>query len=404
VFWFALLVVFAYAIYVLRPDERKRVALWLARHLGAAVDAVRHRAGRTPDAFDEALAARATRPYLTLVVLALDLLVFAGMLIGGGSMSDQQTLVGWGGSIGPLTANGAWWRLLTATFVHRGLVHFVVDMAALGPIAVVVERVFGRAAFAGMYVAAAVLAGAIGLWADPLTVAVGASAPILAFNGLLVALVIRGTLQRSALSIPRRVLRHLAAVSAICVVYYMSRGGAVWMAALGMFVIGFGIGVALTRGVTERTPPPQRVLPLVVVTMALALLIVTPLKGMVDVRARIAQLVPVEDRLAARYQAETDQFTRGRIRAAELAATIEREILPALDTQRTEIGALTGMPRQQQPLVDGALEYLRLRQQSWKTRATALRTSNMRLLREADATERAALERLAPLRQVLAGQ
>jgi hypothetical protein len=61
------------------------------------------------------------------------------------------------------------------------------------------------------------------------------------------------------------------------------------------------------------------------------------------------------------------------------------------------------MPRQQAPLVAAALEYLELRRGSWTTRAAALRASNMRRLREADAAEAAALERLAALRASLAG-
>jgi len=403
VFWFALLVVAGYAGYVLRPDERKRLALFVAGRVAAIADAVRRRAGRrAPDAFDEALAARARKPYLSVAVLALNIFVFAGVLIGSGAMSDPDTLVAWGASIGPLTTNGAWWRLLTATFVHRGLFHFIVDVAALAPVAVLVERVFGATTLGAVYLVAAMLAGAIGLWADPLTVAAGAAAPILALYGLLVALVVRGTLQRSPLTIPRRVLRAVAPAPTLCALYYMSAGGAVWTAALALFVIGFAIGVALTRGVAERTPSPGRVLPIAAPTLAVALVIVAPLKGMVDVRTQIGQLFPLEERLAARYQAQTDQFTRGRIKAAELAATIEREIVPELDAARARVGALAGMPRQQAPLVAGALDYLKQRRDSWTTRAAALRTSNMRLLRQADTAERAALDRLGTVRASLA--
>ena len=405
-FWLAMLVVGGYIVYVLRPDERRRVLAQVVTHLSTGTTSLhvlarRHAKQREPDPFVEALRARVRVPYLSIGVVALNVALFLAQATGSGAIGDPATLVGRGGSLGPLTTNGEWWRLVTATFVHAGVAQFVIDTATLAQTAVIVERMFGRVAFAGIYLASAVLAGTIGLWADPLAVQVGASAPIFAFYGLLAAQVVRGTLRRSPITFSRRTLGRVVPVAALFVVYYMWSGGTEWRAGLATFVIGFAIGLALTRGAAERTPGPLRVLPLAATTLSIAVAIVTPLKGMTDVRADITRLFATEDHIAARYRVATQQFTRGAIKAEVLAQLIERSIVPELESARRRLHAIEGVPKQQQALVAGADEYLRLRGESWRLRADALHKANMRLLREADQKDRASAALLDKIRPAL---
>jgi rhomboid protease GluP len=401
VFWFAMLVVGGYAVYVLRPDERKRVLAAAARFAGTAADTVRRRApraARRPDPFGEALAARTRVPYVSLAILLLNTAVFALMVVGPSPLDDRATLVRWGGSLGPLTTNGEWWRLVTAAFVHAGVVHFVVDVVALAQAAVLVERIFGHVTLAGIYLTSAALATTIGLSGEPLAVTTGAAAPIFALYGLLVALVVRGTLQRSPLTVPLYVLRRLAPAAAVFVLYYMWANGAQWTAGLATFVIGFATGLALTRNVAERKPTARRVLSLAATTATMAITIVTPLKGMTDARAHVARVFAVEEHTMSRYRAATEQFTRGTIKAQVLAQFIERSVVPELQSARRQLKAVAGVPRQQQPLIADADLYLRLRVESWVVRANALQKSNMRLLRNADEIERASLAALEKIR------
>jgi len=398
-FWFALLVVGGYAVYVLRPDERRRVLAYAAERLSTGVRAVdRHRPRPAPDPFDEAIRTRIRAPFVGAGAVLLNGVVFLLMLVGPGGLDDPATLVAHGGSIGPLTTNGEWWRLVTATFVHAGVLQCAVDVAALAQAALLVERLFGHVTCTGIYLASAALAGAIGLWADPLTVHVGTSAPVFAFYGLLAAHVVRGTLRRSVITISRRGLARLAPVAGLFAVYYFSSGGTAWRAGLAVFVVGFAIGLALTRGVAERTPRPLRVIPLAAVTTSMAMALVTPLQGMTDVRSEVARLFAVEDHIAARYRAATAQFTRGTIKADVLAQLIERSIVPEIEAARRQLRATNGVPPRQQALVADADEYLRLRGESWKLRADALHKSNMRLLRDADERARASAAMLEKLR------
>src|SRR5829696_3713105 len=147
--WLALILITGVVVYVMRPDERRRVLVRLDESLAFARDFIQH-GRRSPDAFHETLAARTRYPFVTAAILFVNLAIFAGMLAGSAAIGDPATVVSWGGSTGPLTTNGQWWRLVTATFVHAGVVQLVVDVAGLAQVALLVERMFGHAAVAGV--------------------------------------------------------------------------------------------------------------------------------------------------------------------------------------------------------------------------------------------------------------
>jgi membrane associated rhomboid family serine protease len=396
-FWLALIVIAGYVAYVMRPEERRRVIAIARRIAGAAWDEYCHRRSR-PDAFRDALSARTRAPFLTAVVVLLNLLIFGLMLIGDGRMSDAATLVQWGASAGPLTTNGQWWRLLTATFVHTGFVQLVLEMAALAQAGMLVERMAGHVAFTGLYLTSAAFAAAIGLWVDPLPVTAGASGAIFGMYGLLVALIIRGLLRRSSLTIPIPVVARLAPAAAMFIIYSWSMGGPQWTSGPATFVIEFAIGMALTRNVAERKPPALRVAGLAATVLAIAVVIAAPLRGTTDVRSEISRLIAVENRTTVSYQTASERFKRGTIERDALARVIERIIVPELEATRSRLHAVAGVPRQQQPLVAGADEFLRLRRESWLLRARALHESSMRLLRDADEKERTSLDALEKIR------
>ena len=113
-----------------------------------------------------------------MVLAGMSVVVFVFMLLGSGSFSDPATLVSWGASIATHTTNGEWWRLLTMTFVHVGLFHMLVEVAALVSVGLVLERLLGSLAFAGIYVAAALLGGLVSVSSHPMTVSVGGSGAI----------------------------------------------------------------------------------------------------------------------------------------------------------------------------------------------------------------------------------
>src|SRR5262245_25376120 len=78
--------------------------------------------------FREAASARTPRIVAAPVLAALPLLLFLLMVFGSGSLDDPGTLLNWGANQRPRTANGEWWRLITATFVHAGPFHLLFSL------------------------------------------------------------------------------------------------------------------------------------------------------------------------------------------------------------------------------------------------------------------------------------
>jgi membrane associated rhomboid family serine protease len=101
----------------------------------------------------------------------------AGFNAPGGRVFDKFFLAG------PLVANGDWWRLVTAMFLHASILHIAFNMYALWVIGTPVEQYLGRARYLGLYFVSG-LAGAAGaLVQSPLTPVVGASGAIFGILG-----------------------------------------------------------------------------------------------------------------------------------------------------------------------------------------------------------------------------
>ena len=206
---------------------------------------------------------------MTPVLIGLNVAVFVLMTVRGVSVlaPTPDDLLAYGATFGPLTTHGDWWRLLSSTFVHIGIVHLLVNMWVLWTAGPIVERMFGSVSFAVAYLCAG-LAGSIASVAwDPETVSAGASGAIFGIYGMLGAFLLR---QRAALS--TAVLSGLK-VSALGfagynLLYGATQPGIDMAAHVGGLAGGFLIGFPLVRGLTPgaragrrgepRRPEPRR--------------------------------------------------------------------------------------------------------------------------------------------------
>src|SRR5437868_4956663 len=112
-FLFAVIVIVGYVVYAMNPEERLR-AIRGARGMVEPLWHAYYRWHSRPDEFRETLKARTRVPFVTMAVVLINVVLFVSMLMGQGRMNDPDTLVRWGGSAGPWTTNGEWWRVLTA--------------------------------------------------------------------------------------------------------------------------------------------------------------------------------------------------------------------------------------------------------------------------------------------------
>jgi membrane associated rhomboid family serine protease len=398
----ALLMFLGGAYYFTNPDERARFFGAVLRVFRQVMDAASHlRAERGP--FGDALRARTPLAVVTPVLVGLNVVVFVLMLFGAGALSDPQTVVGWGGSVGPRTTNGEWWRLVTAMFVHSGPLHLIANIVGLVQIGLIVERLFGRFAFATVYLSAGLISGLVSLSLHPVNVSGGASASILGIYGLFVAVVIAGHVFHSPLTIPPMAVLKVLPGAGVFILYSLAAGfdGTAELAGLG---VGFVYGLVLAKDVGAHTSPPLRVGATVGVVLVLALAAAVPLRGLADVRPEMARVAAIEHQTAGSYDTAVRRFTRGEISIAELTAVIERAILPELRAARARLKQLGRVPREQEPLVMAADEYFKLREESWRARAAGLRRTTLTGRHSPDDMERASLQALEKIESLIANQ
>jgi rhomboid protease GluP len=334
---------------------------------------------------------------VTPALVAVNVVVFVLMLFGPDAISAPDTLIAWGGSFGPRTTNGEWWRLVTAMFVHVSALHLFADLIGLLAVGLVVERLVGSLAFAAVYVAAGMSSIAFGLIASPTGVSVGASGAIFGIYGLGLVVVIGSVFNSSMPKIPFAFARAVAPAIAVFIVYSLVTSAIASGPELSALFIGCVSGVFVARGIGEGPAPASRVAPVAIGAMVMVVVTVLPMSGMTDVRPEIHKLVTAEEDMAARYQKATDQFTSGRINVHELVAIIDHDIIPQLRASRTHLASLDHVPDEQKPLLAAAEKYLQLRDESWRVRSKALNVGSVSMLREADMSEvmsRSALKRL----------
>ena len=194
---------------------------------------------------------------VTPTLLAINVAVFllAALLGGGILIPNVDVLIRLGSNYTPLTAAGQWWRLLTSTFLHFGVVHLAFNMWALWVFGSLAERVFGNSRYLLIYLTAGV-AGSLAsfLW-HPFVNGAGASGAIFGVLGSLLAFFLRADQ-----GVPKSVLKTQRNSAAIFIAYSLLNGARVRgidnAAHLGGLVAGLVMGFLLRRPL-DRTRSEQ---------------------------------------------------------------------------------------------------------------------------------------------------
>jgi membrane associated rhomboid family serine protease len=118
----------------------------------------------------------------TYVLIGLNVLAFLAEMLGGGSatsLSGSGDLIRDGGiNAFAIEVNGEWWRIVTAGFLHAGVIHLAFNMFALYVLGSLLEPAVGTARFLGIYFVS-LLAGSLGaLILSPNDLTVGASGAV----------------------------------------------------------------------------------------------------------------------------------------------------------------------------------------------------------------------------------
>ena len=178
---------------------------------------------------------------LNVAVFLVNLLQGATFGRNGGSLFENWLLIAQGeDSSGAIVgvAEGQWWRMLTAAFLHGGILHLAFNMFFLWMIGGPMEAALGRARFVALYLVCALAGSAGALLLDPDRPTVGASGALFGILGAAVVFEQQGfkVLGGSALGVA------VINFAITLLVPNISLGGH-----LGGFVGGVLCGLALTR-------------------------------------------------------------------------------------------------------------------------------------------------------------
>jgi membrane associated rhomboid family serine protease len=131
-----------------------------------------------------------TGALVTKILIALNALVYLANLAQGSSFGQTSGSLFEKGALfirvpffpGGL-ADGEWWRLLTAAFLHGSIIHLAMNMFVLWFIGAPVEQAIGRGRFIALYIVSGLAGSAGALLFDPYAITVGASGAIFGILG-----------------------------------------------------------------------------------------------------------------------------------------------------------------------------------------------------------------------------
>jgi rhomboid protease GluP len=143
---------------------------------------------------------------VTYSIMAACIAVYVAMSVSSGAFADPgpEIILRWGGTSPDILLKREWWRLVTAVFVHIGIIHIASNMYVFWGLGMMAERLLGRFNFFAVYLLTGIAGNVLTLFLKPNIIGAGASGAIFGLAGLLISV-----LQFGRLSVPRERLAPL---------------------------------------------------------------------------------------------------------------------------------------------------------------------------------------------------
>ena len=190
-------------------------------------------------------------PLVTWALIAICVVVFIadwilagtgeiGFFGRGGPLVDQLLIYA------PAVAEGEWWRILTAAFVHLGIAHIAFNMIALNLFGPLLEQMYGHVEYLVLYLLCAAGGSVLTMLVDPLQAAAGASGAIFGLFGL--AFIVPRRHHVATTQHARAILSQAGTLLAINLVFTFAVPGISWTGHVGGLVVGVVLGFFLAPG------------------------------------------------------------------------------------------------------------------------------------------------------------
>jgi rhomboid protease GluP len=190
-------------------------------------------------------------PPFTTALVVINLIVFLAMIFGGVSVSNPnpQDLFRWGANYGPISLSFQPWRLLTANYIHIGIIHIALNMWGLWSLGNLAERIFGGWTYLVIYVLCGLTGSLASAWRNPPILSAGASGAIFGIAGALIAALYLGKLPFPKHAV-QSTLKSLLFVAGYNLFYGAVVPGISNSDHIGGFVCGLILGAALAGSLT----------------------------------------------------------------------------------------------------------------------------------------------------------
>jgi rhomboid protease GluP len=139
--------------------------------------------------------------FLTMIILVINFGLYIATAIhsmrggeGGAMNIDGRTLFDFGAKYPPAVAAGQWWRLVTAGFLHGGLVHILMNSWSFLTLGTLAEEAFGASRMLVIYFCSTVFGFYLSYLGSP-ALSIGASAAIFGLIGAMIAISIKEPLR-----------------------------------------------------------------------------------------------------------------------------------------------------------------------------------------------------------------
>jgi rhomboid protease GluP len=188
----------------------------------------------------------------TYTLVGINCAVYLAMVLRGVSPTNPTVLdlVKWGANFGGYVLAGQWWRLLTAAFVHVGIIHLATNMWCLWNLGLLGEPLLGPAGVIAVYVLTGIAGNLLSTAVHPQIVGAGASGAVFGLAGVLILL-----LKAKLLPVPPAEIHRLRKSVIYFALLNFAIGGTTMflrtsiqidnMAHLGGFLCGLALGAPL---------------------------------------------------------------------------------------------------------------------------------------------------------------
>jgi len=189
----------------------------------------------------------------TVVLVALNTLVYLIMAIEGHNFLnfDVNLLQSWGANSGASTSGGQWWRLITSTFEHGGLMHLALNMWCLYNLGWLAELLFGRSRFTVLYLLCGIGGSLASICWRGNGLSVGASGAIFGIAGALIPAMLLSSNHKVRMALKGQLISIM-----LFVAYSLWAGAASQVtdnaAHVGGLLTGLVLGAAYPSGISLR--------------------------------------------------------------------------------------------------------------------------------------------------------